>query len=193
MFAQRWPGALRPVSFPDPPPELPVDAARLLRQFGLPLGVTIYCYNDIHLHFSGSLTPLAAIWGRDLEQSYLIGDMPADWRRFWHLADQEYLQGGGWLSIEEGTGRLVVIDLDQREPVYLLSSSVANFYTILAYFLDWNERQAGGRADLMMLRDTLLVQNCIPVEELEPFWLNFIDATLDGDDVNFSVVLIQET
>ena len=95
------------------------------------------------------------------------------------LADEEYTQGGGWTCVEEGTGRFVVIDLDQREPIYLLSSSVRDFYTTLAHSPDWSENTGGGTEETIRLRDALRSQVCIPPEELEPFWMNFIDATLD--------------
>jgi hypothetical protein len=158
-------------------------------EFGLPRELTIYCYNDTTLRFSGTATPLAAIWDRDLKLGYKLGEMPGGWTRFWHLADQEYLQGGGWICVEENTGRLVVIDLDHPEPIYLLSSSVRHFYTTLAHFLEWSEKTGGGPAETIRLRDALRRQSCIPPEELEPFWLNIIDATLDGDPTNLVVSL----
>src|SRR5262245_41100350 len=180
-FVSRWPGSLRPIVFPQPQPVLPDDCQRLLTVFALPRELTIYCYNDITLKFSGSATPLAAIWDRDLKRGYKMGDMPSEWTRFWHLADVDYLQGGGWICVEEVTGRLVVFDLDCCDPVYLLNSSVRNFYTTLAHFLDWSEQTDGGPEETSALHDALLREDCIPAEELEPFWMNFIDATLDGD------------
>ena len=188
-FLSRWPGSLHPVAFPDPPPALPEECRHLLTEFGLPRELTIFCYNDITLRFSGSATPLAVIWERDLKRGYKMGDMPGEWTRFWHLADQEYLQGGGWICVEEGTGRLVVIDLDQRDPIYLLNSSVRNFYSTLAHFLEWSEKTDGGTAETIRLRDALHRQDCIPPEELEPFWMNFIDATLDSDPMRLAVSL----
>jgi hypothetical protein len=159
----------------------------LLAEFGLPGQLTIYCYNDITLRFSGSATRLAEIWARDLNRGYQMGDMPGEWTRFWHLADQEYVEGGGWVCIEETTGRLVVIDMDLPDPIYLLNSSVRSFYTTLAHFLDWTEKTGGSPAETIRLRDALRLQDCIPPKELEPFWMNFIDATLDGDPMNLTV------
>jgi hypothetical protein len=161
----------------------------LLTEFGLPREVTIYCYNDTTLTFTGTATPLAAIWDRDLKRGYKMGEMPGEWSRFWHLADQEYLQGGGWVCVEESTGRLVVIDLDLPEPIYQLNSGVRSFYTTLAHFLEWSERTGGSPGATVRLRDTLRQQDCIPPDELEPFWLNIIDATLDGDPINLVVAL----
>jgi SUKH-4 immunity protein len=189
-FVSRWPGSLRPVVFPEPPPALPDDCRRLLSDFGLPRELTIYCYNDITMKFTGAATPFAAIfWDRDLKRGYKMGNMPAEWTRFWHLADGEYIQGGCWLCIEEMTGRLVVIDTNCREPLILLNSSVSNFYTTLAHFLDWSERTDGGPAETAILRDALLTQNCIPAKELEPFWMNFIYANLDYSTVDNPVNL----
>lgn len=188
-FQSRWPGALHPITFPDLTPALPDDCARSLAEFGLPRELTIYCYNDITLTFTGSLTPLAAIWNRDLKHGYRMGDMPEEWKCFWHIADQEYLQGGGWVCIEEKTGRLVVIDLDRPDPVYLLNANIGNFYTTLAHFLDWSEKTDGAPEVTKSLRDALLCQACIPLDELEEFWMNFIYATLDGDPVTLAVRL----
>jgi hypothetical protein len=134
----------------------------LLTEFGLPRELTIYCYNDITLRFSGSATPLAAIWERDLKRGYKMGDMPGGWARFWHLADQEYVQGGGWVCVEEGTGRLVVIDLDQRDPIYLLNSSLRNFYTTLAHFFEWSETTDGRTGE------TISSSRCPPPPRLYP-------------------------
>jgi hypothetical protein len=106
---------------PHPAPALPADCIDQLTRFGLPRELTIVCYNDITLRFSGAVTPLAQIWRRDLERGLFLGKMPADWKCYWHLADQEYTQGGGWICLEEPSGRLVVIDLDQTSPIYLLN------------------------------------------------------------------------
>ena len=163
-FGRRWPAALRPITLPDPPPALPGDCVHSLVQFGLPRELTIYCYNDITLNFSDSLKPLADIWDRDLKRGYQMGDMSEEWNRFWHIADQEYLQGSGWICIEEPTGRLVVIDLDQPEPIYLLNSNVANFFTTLAHFLDWSQNTDGSPEETVILRDAILGQDCIPTE-----------------------------
>ncbi|MBS0204057.1 MAG: SUKH-4 family immunity protein [Planctomycetes bacterium] len=188
-FQSRWPGALRPITLPTPPPALPDDCTRLLTELGLPRELAIYCNNDTTLRFSGSLTPLAVIWDRDLQRNYKMGDMPEGWNCFWHIADQEYLQGGGWICIEEISGRMVVIDLDQTDPIYSINSSVANFVTTLAHFLDWSENSGGSPEETIILRDGLLSQNCIPPDELEGFWMNFIYSTLDSDPINLSVCL----
>jgi hypothetical protein len=164
----------------------------LLTEFGLPRELTIYCYNNITLRFSGSATPLAVIWDRDSKRGYKMGEMPSEWSRYWHLADQEYCQGGGWICIEGKNGRLVVIDLDQRNPIYLLNSSHRNFYTTLAHFLEWSETTDGMTAETIRLRDALRRQDCIPPDELESFWMNFIDATLDSDPMRLAVSLSEK-
>lgn len=188
-FARRWPGALRPFTLPHPAPALPDGCADLLTEFGLPSDLTIYCHNDITLSFGSTLTSLAAIWDRDLKRGYQMGDMPKEWHRFWHVADQAYLQGGGWICIEDTTGKLVVIDLDLPEPIYLLSSSIRTFYTTLAHFLNWSENHDGTPEETAILRDELLRQECVSPDELQEFWMNFIYATLDGDPKNLSVRL----
>jgi hypothetical protein len=134
----------------------------LLTDFGLPRELTIYCYNDITLRVSGAATPLVVIWERDLKRDYKMGEMSSEWARFWHLADQEYVQGGGWVCIEENTARLVVIDGDLPEPIFLLNASVGNFYTTLAHFLEWSEKTGGSPAETIRLRDALRRQDCIP-------------------------------
>jgi hypothetical protein len=66
-FVTRWPGSLHPIAVPDPPPSLPEDCRWLLTKFGLPRELTIYCYNDIILRFSGVLVdrPILEICGND--------------------------------------------------------------------------------------------------------------------------------
>src|SRR5258707_14945520 len=61
-FLTRWPGSLHPVALPDPSPALPEGCHRCFTECGLPGALTIYCYKDIPLRFSGSVTPLAAIF-----------------------------------------------------------------------------------------------------------------------------------
>ena len=190
-FVDRWPGSLHPIAFPEPGPELRDDCLRLLTEFGLPRKLTINCYNDITLRFSGLVTAFASIWERDLMLGYKMGTMPAEWSRFWHLADQEYVQGGGWVCIEEGSGKLVVIDGGLAEPVYLLNSSVRNFYTTLAHFLEWSQKTGGSPEETVRLRDALRRQDCIAPAELEPFWMNIIDATLDYDPKKNLVVALR--
>lgn len=199
-LVRRWPGSLHPIAFSVPAPPLPEECRGFLSEFGLPRELTIHCYNDITLKFTGVTTPFAVIWDRDLKCGYEIGDMPEEWNRFWHLADEEYLQGGGWLCIEEVTGRLVVIDTnsctDYRDAVIPLNSSMGNFYTTLAYFLDWSEKTGGSPEETAALREALLRQDCIPGSELEPFWMNFINANLDyamGDEPRLAISLLSNT
>lgn len=186
-FVDRWPGVLRPIAFPDPLPELPDDCKQTLIKFGLPRELTIHCYNDITIKFSGEAKPLAVIWERDLKRSFKMGQMPSNWMDLWHLADQEYTQGGGWICIESVTGRLLIVDLDLPKPVYLLNSSVTNFYTTLSYFLDWSTKSDRGLAQISLLRKALYRQKCIPLSELEPFWMNFIDAAHGGDPMELEI------
>lgn len=182
-FLKRFPGSLHSVIFAEPSPVLPDDCKRFLADFGLPRKLTIYCYNDMTLTFTGKAAPLSEIWERDLKRGFYMGEMPPDWTRFFHLADQKYTQGGGWICIEEGSGKLFVIDSDQTDPVYLLNSSVHNFYTTLAYFLDWTEKSGGSLKEIEKLNEDIRNQDCISVEELEPFWINFIEATLDCSEL----------
>src|SRR5689334_24144550 len=53
-------------------------------------------------------------------------------------------------------------DLDLRDPVYLLNSSVRDFYTTLAHFLEWTQKTGGSPAELARLGDALRRQDCIP-------------------------------
>jgi hypothetical protein len=189
-FLARWPGSLRPIALPKPGPKLPRDCRRLLTKFGLPAELTIRCYNDTTLRFTGVATPLADIWQRKLEQGLKLDKMPADWNRFWHLGDTECVQISTWLCVEEGSGRLVVIDLGHpRNPIYLMNSSVGNFYTTLAYFLEWSEKSDGSSAETTLLRDALLRQQCIAPAELKPFWMDFVEFTIDSDPSYFAVEL----
>lgn len=188
-FVRRWPGSLRRTVVPKPRPALPESSLQLLTEFGLPSALTICCYNNMILRFSGSATPLAVIWERDLNRGFTLGEMPPEWIRYWHLADQHYTQGSGWICIEEISGRLVVIDLDLPDPVYLLNSGMDTFYTTLAHFIEWSETMGGSPVETLRLRDALRTQDCIPPEELEPFWLNFVDATIESDPKNVSVTL----
>ena len=181
-FVKRWPGSLHPITMPAASPSLPDRCTQLLTEFGLPRIVTISCYNDITLKFTGTLTPLSVAWNRDLQNGYKIGEFPKEWNCYWHIGDQEYLQGDGWICIEENTSRLVVIDLDQPDPIYLLNANLDNFYAVLAHLLDWSETSEGSFEDTEILRDQLRSQNNIPLDELEGFWMNFIDATLDRRD-----------
>lgn len=120
-FVRRWPDRLHAIVVP-PELALPESSRNLLTQFGLPSKLTIVCYNDTTWTFSGQATPLATIWARGLERGQMLDDIPEGWDRFWHLADEEYCQGGGWVCIEAITGRLVVIDLDAPQEIYLVSS-----------------------------------------------------------------------
>jgi hypothetical protein len=119
----------------------------------------------------------------------MLGEFPQDWIRFWHLADQEYLQGSGWICIEEKTGKLFVIDLDQDEPVYLLNSSVNNFYSLVTHLVLWTENTSGDFETIKELKGELRLQNQIPQDELEPFWFNIIDATLDLETPRLKIIV----
>ena len=89
----------------------------------------------------------------------------------------------------ERTGRLVVIDLDQRDPIYLVNEACVTSTRSSAHLLVWSETTDGSRAETIRLRDALRDQDCIPAEELEPFWINIIDATLDEESSRFAVSL----
>jgi hypothetical protein len=195
-FLERWPGSLRPVILPDPSPALPDDCREPLTRFGLPCAIDIHGV-DISLEFSGTAVPLAVAWEEALRHGYqLVVDgqapwtMPQEWGALWHVGHQEYVQGGAWICVEEWTGRLVAVDLDSPEPVYPISASVAHFYTTLAFFLDWSARTDGTASRIRGLRDVLMHQDCIPADELEPFWLTeVVDNSLDRgvEELTFSL------
>ncbi len=79
--------------------------------------------------------------------------------------------------------------LDLDEPIYMLNSSGSNFYTTLAQFLDWSAKTGGTPEETLRLREALGRQHCIAQQELEPFWMNFIYATLERDPKNLVVTL----
>ncbi|MDX2107515.1 MAG: hypothetical protein SFY67_14030 [Candidatus Melainabacteria bacterium] len=176
-WTKRW----HPVILPQSPPALPRDCELVLLNLGFPQVVEIRCYNDITLEFSGKLTKLSDIWQRDTDTGLKLGTMPKDWNRFWHVADQKYLQGGGWICIEEKTGKLFVIDLDLSEPVFLLCSSVQNLYRLLLHANLWTENTDGNSNAIKKLRRELLSLTNFSSKELGPFWINIIDATLDQE------------
>jgi hypothetical protein len=57
----------------------------------------------------------------------------------------------------------------------------------LAHFLEWSETTDGRTAATIRLRDALRRQDFVSPAELEPFWMSFIDATLDGDPMKLAV------
>jgi hypothetical protein len=83
----------------------------------------------------------------------------------------------------------VIIDLDSADPICPVNVSVQHFYSTLAYFLDWTEEMTGGASSLQILREALLRQDRVPAQELEPFWLNLLDATMDRDLEELAVVM----
>ncbi|WP_459554476.1 SUKH-4 family immunity protein [Lacunimicrobium album] len=179
-FASRWQCEARPFTFPVSLPLLPDNCISILREYGLPREVSIRCYNDISLKFHQTLTPLELIWSRHIDLGCKLGKMPSEWKRFWHVGDTEYLQGGAWICLEESTGRIFAIDLDLPEPVYLVNSSVANLYTTLNALLLWTKESTGDHNAMMRLRADLKQQDCIPPDELNAFWLNNIEASVDN-------------
>lgn len=178
-FQLRWP-VLRPIDVPVALRDTPgID---LLSGFGLPSRFVIHCYNDIEVKL-GLCQPLELIWQRDTDAGYMLGEFMPAFSAYYFLADVSYLQGHAWLCIEQGSGRLIVVDLDASGSAYLCCANVPNFYTILGYFLEHPAEPAEQQA----LLDSLLAQDGIPAAELEPFWLNVLVATMDGDDEPFYI------
>jgi len=55
--------------------------------------------------------------------------------------------------------------------------------------VDRSQKKGGNPEETRLLREDLRNQEAFLYSELIPFWMNFIDAALDGDPINFTLSL----
>jgi SUKH-4 immunity protein len=175
-FAREWDGDLRPIEFPVPRPMLPSSTVKFLHYAGLPKRFHVETDQIIHFDFLSTAGNLSSAWPEQMREL----SIPVGWARFWRIGDITYTQASAWLCIEELTGRIVGIDVDIDDPVYLVNSSVAGMMQCMKLLRDWARSTGGVLTGGESFSARLAREPGFDPADAKHFWLPLVEAAIDS-------------
>ena len=174
--AREWGGLLRPIEFAAPKPMLPASTVSFLHYAGVPTRFEVTTYQPIRFTFSAAARNLAGVWPAQMPD----WSFPVGWGRFWQIGDITYGQADAWLCIEELTGRVVAVDVDIDDPVYLVNGSVERLVRCLRVMHDWSRPGDGSLAGISALTAALSGDPALPGGEAGHYWLPLIAEAVES-------------
>jgi hypothetical protein len=175
-FAEAWGGPLRPIEFPAPRPVLPAATVTFLHYAGVPRAFELTTYNEIRFEFRQTAANLAGVWAEEMPDVSL----PVGWAGFWRIGDITYTQAAAWLCIEEVTGRVVAVDVEIDNPVYLVNGSVEGMMRCMRAVRDWARPAGGSLARAGSLEVALGRDPGLAGGEAKHFWQPLIGAATES-------------
>ena len=178
-FVAEWRGPLRPIEFPLPKPMLPSATVSFLHYAGVPAAFEITTDECIRFEFLTTAINLVHVW----EDGMRDWSFPVGWGRLWRIGDISFTQANPWMCIEELTGRVVAVDVDIDDPVYLVNTSVERMMRCMKIVRDWVRSTGGLMTCAAILQDALARDPALPAGEAQHFWQPlFADAIDAGCD-----------
>jgi hypothetical protein len=174
--AREWGGHLRPIGFAAPKPMLPASTISFLHYAGVPGRFEVTTYQRIRFTFSASALNLAGVWPARMPD----WSFPAGWGRFWQIGDITYGQADAWLCIEELTGRVVAVDVDLDDPVYVVNGSVERLVRCMRVLYDWTLSGDGSLARVVALTAALSQDTVLPTGEAGQYWLPLVEEAVES-------------
>lgn len=172
-FAREWGGPLRPIEFPVPKPLLPSATVTFLHYAGVPKRFTC---QTTRFDFLTIAENLAAVWAREMRDSSL----PVSWAGLWRIGDITYVQAAAWLCIEELSGRIVAVDVEIDNPLYVVNRSVGGLMQCMKVVRDWAGWQGGSLARAGSFEELITRTPALPEGEAGYFWQPLIAEAIDS-------------
>jgi hypothetical protein len=170
--AHEWEGRLRPIEFSIPKPLLPSSTVTFLHYAGVPTRFELAAQQQIRFEFLATASNLASVWARGMSEY----SFPVGWGRLWRIGDITYTQAAAWLCIEELTGRVVAVDVDIDNPVYVVNESVAGMVRCMRLVYDWAHSAGGSLARVASLASALAHDPALLEGEAAHYWLPMVEA-----------------
>jgi hypothetical protein len=147
-----------------------------LHYAGVPRAFVLTTSEHVRFEFLPTAVNLATAWDLDM-QDY---SFPAGWGRFWRIGDITYTQAAAWLCVEELTGRVVAIDVDIDDPVYLVNGSVEAMVRCMKAVRDWAAPAGGSLARAGRLEDAIARDPALADGEADHFWQPLVASAVDS-------------
>jgi hypothetical protein len=174
--AREWGGRLRRIEFPVPKPLLPSSTLSFLHYAGVPTRFEVIADQQTRFEFLETPANLAGFWTREMPD----WSFPVGWGRLWRIGDITYTQAAAWLCIEELTGRVVAVDVDIDDPLYVVNGSVEGMVRCMWVVYDWARSSGGAVAGAQSLVSALARDPVLPEGEAAQYWLPMIEAAAES-------------
>jgi hypothetical protein len=182
--AREWEGRLRRIEFPVPKPLLPSSTVTFLHYAGVPTRFAVTADEQTIFAFLGTAANLAEVWTREIPDY----SFPVGWGRLWRIGDITYTQAAAWLCIEELTGRVVAVDVDIDNPLYVVNGSIEGMVRCMRVVYDWARSARGSLASAPSLASTLARDPALPEGEAAHYWLPMIESAVEAGSDRLEVV-----
>ncbi len=185
-FETQWPGELWKIEFPAPKPLLPTGTVAFLHYAGLPRCYTVDSNVFIvELKFHATAIHLPVVWSTEMGEEWA---MPAGWNRFWKIGDVSYGQASAWICIEELTGNIVGIDVDEDKPIYTVNSSVECLAVCLKCLIDWQRETDGQAGHLDRLWEMFASLDGFKNSEPGLYWKDILESSVEAGCERFKIL-----
>jgi hypothetical protein len=175
-FVEEWSGDLRKIEFPVPKPMLPSAAVTFLHFAGLPKSLGVLSYQQIQFDFLLTAINLAGVWQKEMKDF----SFPSSWARFWQIGSITYTQAAAWLCIEELTGRIVAVDVDIDDPVYVVNDSILGMMRCMKLLRDWVRLTDGSLTQATSFTDAISRDPALSLGDAKYFRLPIVEAAIDA-------------
>ena len=174
-FAREWGGRLRPIEFTVPKPLLPAATVSFLHFAGVPKRFEIRTSQITRFDFLATAENLADVWKRQMRDYSL----PVGWAGLWRIGDITYTQAAAWLCIEEVTGCVVAVDVNDN-CLYPVNGSVEGLMRCLKLMRDWARPAGGSLARAGGFEEAIAQAPGLPAGEAAYFWQPLVAEAMES-------------
>lgn len=170
---RQWGGPLHSIEFIGPKPLLPSSTVTFLHFAGVPTRFEVVTYQQVRFDFLAAAENLAEVWAAQMPD----WSFPVGWARLWRIGDITCSQSAAWLCIEELTGRVVAVDVDIDDPLYVVNESVEGLVWCFQGLYEWSRSSGGSLARVQELTAALASH---PAGDAGHYWLPLIEGALES-------------
>jgi hypothetical protein len=149
---------------------------QFLHSAGLPARFEVVTYQRTVFTFSTAGKTLAGMWASHMPDY----SFPADWARLWWFGDIDSTQASAWLCLEELTGRIVAVDVDREDPLFVVDTSVVALVRCMGLIHSFAQSNDGSLNRVEALVDALSNDLDLARGEAGHFWLPLIEAAIES-------------
>ena len=174
-FAREWGGELQSIEFASPKPLLPSKSTTFLYYAGIPKRFELATYQQVRFDFLSVATSLPSIWEHEMPEYSL----PVQWAGLWRFGDITYTQAKSWLCMEEVSGRIVAIDVEIDNPLYVVNTSIDAMMRCMKLLRDWVRSTDGELAQRAQFTELISKYPDLDEGEANYFWLPLIEEAAE--------------
>ncbi len=154
--------------FTEPRPIIPSSAATFLLSNGLPKTFRVPEL-ELTIRFASTATRLTDLWEKQVSSMW---SMPLLWGQYWHIGAAEYTQFDDWICIEEISGRVLLVSMENDNLVTEINSSIQTFARSMRAMFEWYQRTSGLVRERKLLR--IIYDQICENESLSQYWKDIL-------------------